>query len=52
MLLDSAFTDCAYRVEGEPGVRVLVMIDRRLRELDYAIDATRHYLLQRGPRED
>jgi hypothetical protein len=37
---------------GEPGVRVVVMSERRLRQLVAAMDAARDYLMRRGPRRD
>jgi Holliday junction resolvase RusA-like endonuclease len=43
----------AYRTSGgEPGVRVVVMSERRLRQLEAAMDAARDYLMRRGPRRD
>jgi hypothetical protein len=42
----------AYRAAGdETSVRVLVMTERRLRQLDELITGVRHYLLRRGPHE-
>ena len=42
----------AYRTSGGvPGVRVVVMSERRLRQLKAAMDAARDYLMWRGPRD-
>ena len=43
----------AYRAEGgEPGVRVIIMAGERLDQLQDAMDATRDYLMSRGPDRD